>query len=309
MMVGANGTNGSTGAQTHRVYRASSSNSTAPTIAASTTLGTIPTNWSSTPVTLTTTNNTQWQSDGVTAVNSTSTIWSTPYLSYFKVAKLSAIAADIGSITAGSINGVSLTVGSVPTISGTTMTGNGGKINSDGTFAFGNATTNIVGDAAGSLYLNGNIISTGNINSNAVTEQGGSSANNSVTAYQDTTLLQGSYVTPTQYGSVSITFSIYVVFNSWNDQVPYPPYDPPYFSLYRCYDSNPANQNSLINFSVPIPGLTYFGSLTIPSIIVSWTAFDKLADNRQVFYQVRGGDLHAAHYYQTRSLVVISTKR
>jgi len=200
----------------------------------------------------------------------------------------------------------SLAIGSTPARSGTGMTGSGAVIETDGKFAFGNSSKSVVWDGS-ALTINGNIIATGNVNNNAITEQGGSSANNSVTAAQGTTLLQGSYVTPTQYGSVSITFTVYVVFNSWNPDTS--SYDPPYFSLYRCYDANPANQNSLIDFSVPIPGLTFYGALTIPSIIVSWTAFDRLADDRQVFYQVRGGDLHAAHYYQTRSLVVISTKR
>lgn len=60
-----------------------------------------------------------------------------------------------------------LTVGSLPAVSGTTMTGSGGVINSGGTFALGNTTTNIAYNGT-ALYLNGNIIATGNINANAV---------------------------------------------------------------------------------------------------------------------------------------------
>ena len=84
------------------------------------------------------------------------------------VTSLSAITANLGTITAGSINGSSLSVGSSPAVSGTTMTGAGAKINTDGTFAFGNSTTNISYNGS-QMSLNGNVVATGNINSNAVT--------------------------------------------------------------------------------------------------------------------------------------------
>lgn len=60
------------------------------------------------------------------------------------------------------------TVGSSPAISGTTMTGAGSVIVATGNFAFGNATTNISFDGT-QMTLNGNVVATGNINSNAVT--------------------------------------------------------------------------------------------------------------------------------------------
>jgi len=74
-----------------------------------------------------------------------------------------------GSLSAatGSFTG-SLTVGSSPAVSGTTMTGSGAKINSSGTFALGDDTTNITYNGS-SLYLNGDVVSTSNINLNAVT--------------------------------------------------------------------------------------------------------------------------------------------
>ena len=60
------------------------------------------------------------------------------------------------------------TVGSSPAISGTTMTGAGSVIVDTGNFAFGNSTTNISFDGT-QMTLNGNVVATGNINSNAVT--------------------------------------------------------------------------------------------------------------------------------------------
>jgi hypothetical protein len=54
------------------------------------------------------------------------------------VTDLAAINANMGAITAGS-----LTIGSSPAISGTTMTGSGAKLNTDGTFALGNSSSNI----------------------------------------------------------------------------------------------------------------------------------------------------------------------
>lgn len=84
------------------------------------------------------------------------------------VSTLSAITANLGTITAGSISGSSLSVGSSPAVSGTTMTGAGAKINTDGTFALGNSTTNISYNGT-QMSLNGNVVATGNINTNAVT--------------------------------------------------------------------------------------------------------------------------------------------
>jgi hypothetical protein len=70
------------------------------------------------------------------------------------VAQLSAISADIGSVTAGSISGTTLTIGSAPTISGSTMSGSGTKVYSDGRFALGNSSSNIVFNGS-NAYING----------------------------------------------------------------------------------------------------------------------------------------------------------
>jgi hypothetical protein len=58
--------------------------------------------------------------------------------------------------------------GSSPAVSGTTMTGAGGVINSSGTFALGNSTTNISYNGS-QMTLNGNVVSTQNINPFGVT--------------------------------------------------------------------------------------------------------------------------------------------
>jgi hypothetical protein len=84
------------------------------------------------------------------------------------VSNLSAITANLGTITAGSISGTSLSVGSSPAVSGTSMTGAGAIINTGGTFALGNSSTNISYNGS-QMTLNGNVVATGNINSNAVT--------------------------------------------------------------------------------------------------------------------------------------------
>ena len=61
-----------------------------------------------------------------------------------------------------------LTVGTTPAVSGTTMTGTGGVINSGGTFALGNSTTNISFNGT-TLTLNGQVVATGNLAANAAT--------------------------------------------------------------------------------------------------------------------------------------------
>lgn len=102
------------------------------------------------------------------------------------VSQLSAITANLGTITAGSISGTSLSVGSSPAVSGTTMTGSGAIVNSTGTFALGNSTTNVSFNGT-QMTLNGNVVATGNINANAVTATAGSAlaTNQSLSARSD----------------------------------------------------------------------------------------------------------------------------
>ena len=75
-------------------------------------------------------------------------------------------AGSLSSAT-GTFTG-SLTVGSAPSVSGTTMTGSGAVFNSGGTWAAGNSTTNISFNGT-TLTLNGNVVGTGNIQASAIT--------------------------------------------------------------------------------------------------------------------------------------------
>jgi hypothetical protein len=68
----------------------------------------------------------------------------------------------------GSVSANSLNVGTSPAISGHTMTGDGAYVGTTGHFALGNSTGNLVYDGT-TLYLNGTLVDTGNIISNAVT--------------------------------------------------------------------------------------------------------------------------------------------
>ena len=111
--VGPQGS-GTSGASVFKAYTKTTSTSTSwvagTNYAATTTSGAVPTagsqTWTTTPPTLSS-GEVQWESDGTQSAGSTTTSWGIPYLSYFKVAQLSAIAADMGTITAGTIQSIS----------------------------------------------------------------------------------------------------------------------------------------------------------------------------------------------------------
>ena len=90
-----------------------------------------------------------YQADGIYDPNAGTTVWTTPYISSLKVGTLSAITANMGTLTSGDI-----IVGTSPAVSGTTMTGVGTHLYSNGRFAMGNSTTNITFNGT-SAYLNG----------------------------------------------------------------------------------------------------------------------------------------------------------
>jgi len=73
---------------------------------------------------------------------------------------------DGNLLVTGSVKAASLKAGTA-VVSGSTMTGQGGIINSDGTFALGNTTGNISYDGA-TMTLNGNVVGGLNIKANAV---------------------------------------------------------------------------------------------------------------------------------------------
>lgn len=99
------------------------------------------------------TNEALFQSDGIYNPMTDLTTWNAPYLSTLKVGQLSAISADLGTVTAGELV-ITKPSSSTPQISGTTMTGAGSHLYSDGRFAMGNSSQNIVFNGS-NIYLNG----------------------------------------------------------------------------------------------------------------------------------------------------------
>jgi len=90
------------------------------------------------------------------------------------VSQLSAISANMGSITAGSIVGALLQVGNAVR-SGTTIgSGAGATLESTGKFALGNTTANMTFDGS-TLAINGPLIGTNNIVANALSISYGNS--------------------------------------------------------------------------------------------------------------------------------------
>ena len=109
-----------------------------------------------------------YQSNGIYDPATGNTTWTVPFLSSLKVGQLSAITADLGTITAGSISGTSIRIGNNAAVSGSSMTGTGLVINTNGTFALGNPITNMSFNGS-RLTLNGDIVTAANIQQGAVT--------------------------------------------------------------------------------------------------------------------------------------------
>ena len=107
----------------------------------------------------------------------------------------------------------SLTVGSSPAVSGTTMTGSGGVINSGGTFALGNSTTNIAFNGT-VLKLNGQIVTEANIAFSALSL---STSPSSVTATSTTPDSAHSTTTATASGGTAPYSYVWSVDYSTND--------------------------------------------------------------------------------------------
>jgi hypothetical protein len=168
---GTNGTNGVDGLSSRICYAKSTVNPLSSTPATVTVAGsgTFPPyntwggaeTWVATPMALAA-GEFMYQSDGIYNPSTGNTVWNVPYLSNLKVGSLSAISANMGTITAGD-----LSIGSSPTLSGTTMTGTGSHLYATGNFAFGNPTTNMVFDGS-NVYLNGFADNTSS-NNNGVT--------------------------------------------------------------------------------------------------------------------------------------------
>jgi hypothetical protein len=139
------------------------------------------TSWSGSPSTLVA-GESLYQSDGIYDPQTGNTVWNVPYLSSLKVGSLSAITANMGKLTSGEIS-VTSSGYSEPTATGvydaqrqefvTTMTGRGTRLYGDGGFALGTPETNITyippqGGLYGKIFLNGDIVATGNLQANSV---------------------------------------------------------------------------------------------------------------------------------------------
>jgi hypothetical protein len=113
--------------------------------------------WSANPSTYNAGQN-LWEIDGIYNPTTGLTLWVAPFIATLKVGSLSAISANLGTITAGTISGTNVYAGSThPVIDSTNHTvssGSGITVNSDGTFAFGNSSANIVYDSTGTAKIN-----------------------------------------------------------------------------------------------------------------------------------------------------------
>ena len=108
--------------------------------------------------------NSLYQSDGTYDPSTGNTVWNTPYLSSLKVGELSAITVNAGQITVSSPStGAGYIKAGTVNYSSGTMTGYGGIIKQDGTFAFGNASagyftydgTNFSINGSANFYVSG----------------------------------------------------------------------------------------------------------------------------------------------------------
>lgn len=112
--AGDNGTTGTTGASARICYSKTTLSSLASTPSTITTSGSssFPPNaswgsdtvWQATPPTIVA-GESVYQSDGIYSPTTGNTIWNVPYLSNLKVGSLSAISANLGSITSGTVTG------------------------------------------------------------------------------------------------------------------------------------------------------------------------------------------------------------
>lgn len=102
-----------------------------------------------------------WQIDGIYNPNTSIIVWTAPYLSSLKVGSLSAISANIGSVTAGNIDGVTITGGVVQTgYSGARITLNESGSNNLRTYDSSGNVVCSIGGSAGTVTA----IYTGNLN-------------------------------------------------------------------------------------------------------------------------------------------------
>lgn len=154
-VAGTNGTNGTNGAATYVITRVANDSSAPTNSEVSALLGRNPVDGDICTVSYNNYNNAvvyRYVAGWVlfqTYITGSLIVQNTITSDKLSVNQLSAISANLGTITAGD-----LSVGSSPAISGTGMTGIGSHLYNNGNFALGNSTTNIVFDGT-QTYLNG----------------------------------------------------------------------------------------------------------------------------------------------------------
>ena len=128
---------------------------------------------------------------------------------------------DGNLLVTGSVKAAMLQAGVTPAVSGTTMSGQGGIINSDGTFALGNPVNSTTGIGANISYngtamtLNGNVVGTGNIQNNATSfawsiKDGATIAKNASATICSLDLLTDTALTSTMMLYAIVTGSYYI---------------------------------------------------------------------------------------------------
>ena len=155
--AGTTGAAGTAGASSRICYTKTSLSSLAstPTTITTTGSGSFPPNdswgtgtvWQATPPTITA-GESVYQSDGIYSPTSGNTVWNVPYLSALKVGSLSAITANMGTLTSGTIIG-----GTIETAS------SGARIVMDATnyistYNSSNVLTTQIGGTSGAIYVN-----------------------------------------------------------------------------------------------------------------------------------------------------------
>lgn len=161
--AGNTGTTGTTGASARICYTKTTLSSLASSPATITTTGgaSYPPNdswgtgtvWQDTPPAIVA-GESVYQSDGIYSPTTNQTIWNVPYLSALKVGQLSAISANLGTITAGDITGITIT-GSVfqTAASGTRTVINSGGNNTIQSYIGTNLISALGGAYNGGFYI------------------------------------------------------------------------------------------------------------------------------------------------------------
>jgi len=179
---------------------------------------------------------TLYQADGIYNPATGKTVWSTPYISSLKVGTLSAVTANTGALNVtGELTiktGGSIKTGNIARSGNSVAWGTSGfYVDTTGLFAAGNYSQNVLIDPSSGVYLNGDVVGTPNLQTNAATEAkssfgsgsdiyiaGGTddsgSTGSSTTVYGVVTGLVSAPAVDYSSGTVSINVILYS--QSWN---------------------------------------------------------------------------------------------